>query len=412
MFIYNLLVYILSPIIIIKILYDSLRRGNDNSFIKQRLGLLSFEKNHETVWLHASSIGETKVALKLLKVFREKNLNDQIIITTTTKSSKAILDQSNEDFKHYYLPFDFLLTMSRFIKAMNPKICIIIETEIWPNMINICAKRKIPLIIVNARLSNKTLNANKLIKKIYVNTLSLVDGIYCKSEREKENYFLLGANQKKVSVLGNIKLCESSNDIERDRLIERKYVLAASTHPGEERQIITEWLKINEKRTLLVIVPRHPERLGDILSDIPLSLVRIAIRSKKDKIRNNTQIYIADTIGELEDFLCYCEFVFMGGSLVDHGGQNFLEAASLGKSIIVGPYMYNFIDETEEFLRNNAMIMIKDSNSLKHVFERLLKSKQRRDLFGDNAKKLLRKKTVVLDDYYSMIKKHIQKNII
>ena len=412
MFIYNLLVYILSPIIIIKILYDSLRRGNDNSFIKQRLGLLSFEKNHETVWLHASSIGETKVALKLLKVFREKNLNDQIIITTTTKSSKAILDQSNEDFKHYYLPFDFLLTMSRFIKAMNPKICIIIETEIWPNMINICAKWKIPLIIVNARLSNKTLNANKLIKKIYINTLSLVDGIYCKSEREKENYFLLGANQKKVSVLGNIKLCESSNDIERDRLIERKYVLAASTHPGEERQIITEWLKINEKRTLLVIVPRHPERLGDILSDIPLSLVRIAIRSKKDKIRNNTQIYIADTIGELEDFLRYCEFVFMGGSLVDHGGQNFLEAASLGKSIIVGPYMYNFIDETEEFLRNNAMIMIKDSNSLKHVFERLLKSKQRRDLFGDNAKKLLRKKTVVLDDYYSMIKKHIPKNII
>ena len=274
-------------------------------------------------------------------------------------------------------------------------------------MINICAKRKTPIIIINARLSKKTLNANKLIKKIYINTLSLIDGIYCKSEREKENYLLLGANQKKVSVLGNIKLCESSNDIGRDRLIERKYVLAASTHPGEERQIITEWLKINEKRTLLVIVPRHPERLGDILSDIPLSLVKIAIRSKKDKIRNNTQIYIADTIGELEDFLRYCEFVFMGGSLIDHGGQNFLEAASLGKSIIVGPYMYNFIDETEEFLKNNAMIMIKNSKSLKHVFERLLKSKQRRDLFGDNAKNLLRKKTVVLDDYYSMIRKHI-----
>ena len=407
MFIYNLLIYILSPIIIIKILYDSLRRGNDSSFIKQRLGLLSFEKNQETIWLHASSIGETKIALKLLKVFREKNSNDQIIITTTTKSSKAILDQSNEDFRHYYLPFDFFLTMGRFIKAMNPKICIIIETEIWPNMINICAKRKTPIIIINARLSKKTLNANKLIKNIYMNTLSLVDGIYCKSEREKENYLLLGANQKKVSVLGNIKLCESSNGIGRGRLIERKYVLAASTHPGEERQIITEWLKINEKRTLLVIVPRHPERLGDILSDIPLSLVKIAIRSKKDKIRNNTQIYIADTIGELEDFLRYCEFVFMGGSLIDHGGQNFLEAASLGKSIIVGPYMYNFIDETEEFLKNNAMIMIKNSKSLKHVFERLLKSKQRRDLFGDNAKNLLRKKTVVLDDYYSMIRKYI-----
>ena len=407
MFIYNLLVYILSPIIIIKILYDSLQRGNDSSFIKQRLGLLSFKKNQDTVWLHASSVGETKIALKLLKTFREKNLNDQIVITTTTKSSKAILDKSNENFKHYYLPFDFLLTIGRFIKAINPKICIIIETEIWPNMINICAKRKTPIIIVNARLSKKTLNTNMLIKKIYVNTLSLINGIYCKSEREKENYLLLGANQKKVSVLGNIKLCESSNDIGRDRLIERKYVLAASTHPGEERQIITEWLKINDKRTLLVIAPRHPERLGDILSDIPLSLVRVAIRSKKDKIRNNTQIYIADTIGELEDFMQHCEFVFMGGSLVDHGGQNFLEAASLGKSIIVGPYMYNFVDETEEFLKNNSMIMVKNSKSLKHVFERLLKSKQRRDLFGDNARSLLRKKIIVLDDYYSIIKKYI-----
>ena len=407
MFIYNLLVYILSPIIIIKILYDSLQRGNDSNFIKQRLGLLSFKKNQETIWLHASSVGETKIALKLLKTFREKNLNDQIVITTTTKSSKAILDKSNENFKHYYLPFDFLLTIGRFIKAINPKICIIIETEIWPNMINICAKRKTPIIIVNARLSKKTLNANTLIKKIYVNTLSLINGIYCKSDREKENYLLLGANQKKVSVLGNIKLCESSNDIGRDRLIERKYVLAASTHPGEERQIITEWLKINDKRTLLVIVPRHPERLGDILSDIPLSLVRVAIRSKKDKIRNNTQIYIADTIGELEDFMQHCEFVFMGGSLVDHGGQNFLEAASLGKSIIVGPYMYNFVDETEEFLKNNSMIMVKNSKSLKHVFERLLKSKQRRDLFGDNARSLLRKKIIVLDDYYSIIKKYV-----
>ena len=407
MFIYNLLVYILSPIIIIKILYDSLQRGNDSNFIKQRLGLLSFKKNQETIWLHASSVGETKIALKLLKTFREKNLNDQIVITTTTKSSKAILDKSNENFKHYYLPFDFLLTIGRFIKAINPKICIIIETEIWPNMINICAKRKTPIIIVNARLSKKTLNANMLIKKIYVNTLSLINGIYCKSEREKENYLILGANQKKVAVLGNIKLCESSNDIGRDRLIERKYVLAASTHPGEERQIITEWLKINDKRTLLVIVPRHPERLGDILSDIPLSLVRVAIRSKKDKIRNNTQIYIADTIGELEDFMQHCEFVFMGGSLVDHGGQNFLEAASLGKSIIVGPYMYNFVDETEEFLKNNSMIMVKNSKSLKHVFERLLKSKQRRDLFGDNARSLLRKKIIVLDDYYSIIKKYV-----
>ena len=407
MFIYNLLVYILSPIVIIKILYDSFRRDSDSNFIKQRLGFVSFKKDAKTIWLHASSVGEAKIALKLAQTFTQNKLDTNIIITTTTKSSKMILDESEVNFEHYYLPFDFLFTMRRFVKSINPKICIIIETEIWPNMINICEKKNIPTVIVNARLSKKTLNSNNVIKKIYKDTLELVSGIYCKSDREKENFLKLGANQDKISVLGNIKLCESINKNMSDRLVDRKYVLAASTHPGEERQIIAEWLKINDKRTLLVIVPRHPERLGDILSDIPLSLVRLAIRSKKDKIRNNTQIYIADTIGELENFMGHSEFVFMGGSLVDHGGQNFLEAASLGKSIIVGPYMYNFIDETEEFLKNNAMIMVKNSKSLKHVFERLLKSKQRRELFGENAKKLLNEKTKILNEYLLVIKKYI-----
>ena len=408
MFIYNLLVYLLSPIIILKIIYDSLRRNSDTNFIRQRLGLANFRRNENAIWLHASSVGEAKIALKLISIFKDKKLIEDIIITTTTKSSKTILDKSDGDFQHYYLPFDFLLTMNRFIKSIKPKICIIIETEIWPNMINICAKRNIPIIMANARLSKKTLSSNNIIKKIYKNTLTSINRIYCKSERERDNFLQLGANQEKVAVLGNIKLCESISNNVSERPIDRKYVLAASTHPGEERQIITEWLKINDKRILLVIAPRHPERLGDILSDIPLSLVRLAIRSKKDKIRNNTQIYIADTIGELENFMEHSEFVFMGGSLVDHGGQNFLEAASLGKSIVVGPYMYNFIDETEEFLKNNAMVMVKNSKSLKHVFERLLKSKQRRDLFGENAKRLLHKKTKVLDDYFLQIKKHIQ----
>ena len=172
-----------------------------------------------------------------------------------------------------------------------------------------------------------------------------------------------------------------------------------STHPDEERQIITEWMKINDKKLLLVIIPRHPERLGDILSDIPLDMLNIAIRSKQEPIRKSTQIYIADTYGEVSNFLEYCEFVFVGGSLVDHGGQSFIEAASYGKTIIVGPYMYNFIDETEEFLKNNAMIMVKSSPTLKHVFERLIKSKQRRELFGINAKKILGAKKNIIDNY-------------
>ena len=195
--------------------------------------------------------------------------------------------------------------------------------------------------------------------------------------------------------------------INTERIIERKYVLAASTHKDEERQIITEWLKTNERKTLLVVVPRHVNRLGDILSDLPLDMIKIGIRSKNDPIRKNTQVYIADTYGELDSLIQHCEFVFMGGSLVDHGGQNFIEAAVHGKTIIVGSYMYNFIDETEEFLKTNSMIMVKNSQTLKHVFERLVKSKQRRELFGNNALKLLESKKSIMDNYYLHFKNYL-----
>ena len=226
----------------------------------------------------------------------------------------------------------------------------------------------------------------------------------CKSNLEKENFISLGGPNLKIKETGNIKFSQYNNIVNNDNIIKKKYVLAVSTHPDEERQIITEWLKTYGKKILLVIAPRHPERLGDILANLPLDMVEIAIRSKKERIRNSTQIYIADTIGETETLIEHCEFVFVGGSLVDHGGQNFLEAASYGKTIIVGPYMYNFISETEEFLKKNAMIMVKSSTTLKHVFERLLKSKQRRELFGSNAKNIMIAKKDIINDYCQNIK--------
>ena len=226
----------------------------------------------------------------------------------------------------------------------------------------------------------------------------------CKSEVEKKKYIELGADPKNVEVIGNLKFIEYSITKNNEDIIKRKYVLAASTHQDEERQIIVEWLKLKERKILLVVVPRHPERLGDILSDLPLSMINISIRSKGEPIKKNTQIYIADTYGELNGLFEHCEFIFMGGSLVDHGGQNFLEAAAYGKTIIVGPYMYNFITETEEFLKNNCMLMVKNSTTLKHLFEKLIKSKQRRELFGSNAKKLLESKKGIIDNYSRNIK--------
>ena len=399
MFTYNLAIYIISPYLILKIILEAIKRKSGLVFIKQRLGLSFSKKSKKVIWLHASSVGETKIALDLYRKLFKFLPNDHFIITTNTSPSAGIISK-DKNLTHLYLPIDWFFTTKRFINAIDPKICILIETEIWPNLIKICKGKTIPIVIANARLSKKTTERPMFIRKIYKKVLLSISSILCKSDRDKNKYIKLGYDNKNIKVLGNLKYSEFDKErISKENIIGKKYVLAMSTHPDEERQIITEWMKINDKKLLLVIIPRHPERLGDILSDIPLDMLNIAIRSKQEPIRKSTQIYIADTYGEVSNFLEYCEFVFVGGSLVDHGGQSFIEAASYGKTIIVGPYMYNFIDETEEFLKNNAMIMVKSSPTLKHVFERLIKSKQRRELFGINAKKILGAKKNIIDNY-------------
>ena len=399
MIIYNLILYLISPYLISRVLIEAIRRKSGISFIRQRLGLFSKKLFNKPIWIHASSVGETKAAISLYQSLSKKFPEENFLITTNTSSSRGIIP-TKKNLEHTYLPLDWLFTTRRFINLINPRICILIETELWPNLISICKKNNIPIIIANARLSKRTTESPSFIKQIYKKVLSDVDLILCKSNRDKENYIQLGYLNKNIKVIGNLKYADTNNTVyNNENIVNRKYVLALSTHPDEERQIITEWMRINEKKVLLVIMPRHPERLGDILSDIPLDMLSISIRSKNEPIKKSTQIYIADTYGEANLFLEHCEFVYLGGSLVDHGGQNFMEAASYGKTIIVGPYMYNFIEETEEFLKNNAMIMVKSSPTLKHVFERLIKSKQRRELFGANAKKILLSKKDIINDY-------------
>ena len=399
MFLYNLAIYIISPYLILKVILEAIKRKSGLIFIKQRLGLKFSKKHQKVIWLHAASVGETKIALDLFQNLSKLLPEDKFIITTNTSPAANIISE-NKNLTHLYLPLDWFFATKRFINIVDPKICILIETEIWPNLIKACKDKSIPVILANARLSKKTTERPMFIKAIYEKVLLNINLILCKSERDKDKYIELGYTGKNIKVLGNLKYSEFNKErLSSENIITRKYVLAMSTHPDEERQVITEWMKINDKKLLLVIIPRHPERLGDILSDIPLDMLNIAIRSKQEPIRKSTQIYIADTYGEVSSFLEYCEFVFVGGSLVDHGGQNFIEAAAYGKTIIVGPYMYNFIEETEEFLKNNAMIMVKSSPTLKHVFERLIKSKQRRELFGINAKKILGTKKNIIDNY-------------
>ena len=347
-----------------------------------------------------------KIAIELSKELTKIGYKD-ILITSNTSSSKTLFDDSKlENITHCYLPMDFYFVTKSFVKMVSAKLLIVIETEIWPNLYNSCEKNNTKILIVNARFNTPKGILGFLSKKIYKQTLNKVEHVYCKSKKDEGGY-LKFLSSNKVSNLGNIKYSLIKEDDSVERIIDKKYILLASSHHREEIIIIKEWLKLKSNKFLLVIAPRHPERLGDILSDIPLSGINISIRSKKEKIRNSSQIYIADTIGELDSLIKFSEFTIFGGSFVDHGGHSFMEAAIYSKAIIVGPYMYNFVEETEEFLKNNALIMCQKPEMLKNIFEKLLRSKSKKEIFEKNAKNLVIAKKSIIDGYITCIKKHI-----
>ena len=405
MFFYNLFLYILSPFILIRLIVYMIRNSVGSVYLFSKLfGTKNIKK--KSIWIHAASIGEMKIAIEVSRELIKIGHTD-ILITSNTPTSKTLLEDSKlENITHCYLPMDFYLITKKFVKMVSPKLLIIIETEIWPNLYNLCEKNDTKIIIINARFNNPKGILGILSNKIYKETLNKVAHVYCKSKKDESGY-LKYINKDRVSNLGNIKYSLIKEDENIERIIDKKYILLASSHHREEIIIIKEWLKLKSNKFLLVVAPRHPNRLGDILSDIPLSGINITIRSKNEKIRNSSQIYIADTIGEMDSLIKYSEFTIFGGSFVDEGGHSFMEAAIHSKAIIVGPYMYNFVEETEDFLKNNALIMCQKPEMLKNIFEKLLRSKSKREIFEKNAKDLVESKKSIIDNYIARIDKHI-----
>ena len=406
MFKYNFLLYALSPFIILKLVMYSYKNSIKESYLSRKL--FGYKNvSDKSVWIHAASLGEMKIAINVCKDLIESGHKD-IVITSNTPSSKQAFENAKlNNVVHYYLPFDFYLVTKKFVRAISAKLLIIVETEIWPNLYNLCSKNNTKIIIINARFNPPSGIRRLLSKSIYTETLNRVNHIYCRSRKDKDSY-LKYINQECVSNSGNIKHALVNESLSAENLINRKYVLLASSHHREEILIIKEWLKLKSNKYLLVIAPRHPERLGDILSDIPLSGINIAIRSKGEKIRNSTQIYIADTLGEMDSLIKFSEYTVFGGSFVDVGGHSFMEAAVYSKAIIVGPYMYNFVEETEEFLKNNAIIMCQKPAMLKNIFEKLFRSKSKREVFEKNAKKLLLSKKSIQKKYITSIESHLK----
>jgi len=403
---YRLLLRLLSPPILLFNAWQAARAGEPRLF-SQRLGLGLRRRDDAPLWLHAASVGEVKAARPLILALHERHPALPILVTTLTPTGAALAKQSlPPGVEHAYLPMDWPGAGARFLRATRPRAALIMETELWPNLFSHVAAREIPLLIVNGRLSARSREAAGWIRRLHASALQRVTGVLARSADDANAYVALGAPAGRVQTVGNIKFADAGTGTTPAPSLGRPYVLAASTHEDEERQLALLWQRMGERTRgrLLVIAPRHPQRRDAILKH--LGEQRVALRSRGDRVDADTRIYLADTLGELEGFMAGAELVFMGGSLVPRGGHNILEPARLGRAVIFGPHMGNFLAESELLLGADAALQVADAQQLGATLAQLLADEDRRLQLGRKARALMARQADVLEAYLQQIEQH------
>lgn len=399
---YNLLLRLLALPITLYTLWQAFRE-KDARYLRERLGFSRPTTDLRPIWLHAASVGEVNAALPLIESLVLHYPETPLLVTTTTPSGARIATAKlPSGVRHVYFPIDWRSSAQRFFARQRPRCALIMETELWPNLYTQCSRHGVPLVIINGRLSARTRNAHPWLRRLYALCLQQAAAVLTRSEQDRLGFIALGAPRERCEFIGNIKFSAApeAEGIEPIDL-KRPYILAASTREEEEKLIVAAWKESGETGRLLVIAPRHPKRLPQILND--LAGESISVRSRGEAVTDTTEIYLADTFGELPGLIAGAELVFMGGSLVPKGGQNLLEAAALGKAPLFGPHMQNFLCESEVLLSAGGAIQVADPRQLTQEFRRLLSDTTLLREMGEKARAVIEERRDITERYRKAI---------
>ena len=394
-FLYSLVLYFSIPFAIFRLLIKDTHDASWTRKLKNQFGIVE-KIAGRVIWTHCVSVGEFNASKPLIQKLMSQYPNHQIVISTSTITGfNAVNNYYKNNVKHCFFPFDIPIILGSFIRKINPEICILLETEIWPNLIHILKKKNIPTALINARLSAKSFQRyNKYLAKLVKVSLNNLSLICAQNSFSSDRFISLGVSQEKMITTGSLKF-DSDNTID-DKSIktlkkiigERKITVFASTREGEEKQIIKSYINSADNiNSLLIIIPRHPERFNEVFKLAKASGLRVERRSAALECSEDTDILIGDTMGEMTSYYSVCDLAFIGGSLSDNGCQNMLEAASLSKPIIFGPSVFNFEEISKKLLRSDAAIQVTNADELMSTISELLKSDHRREQLGVNAKK-------------------------
>ncbi|MDR9498778.1 MAG: glycosyltransferase N-terminal domain-containing protein [Hydrogenovibrio sp.] len=412
---YRILLWLLSPLILLITLHQAVRRQGGWQYVRQRLGGYRPDDGPcaTPLWIHCASVGEVRA----IDALAESMLNDGhgLLVTTSTPSGRDALLQwrsmqnTPEQISHAYLPLDYPSAVRRFLQRFQPENAWMMESEIWPNLYQAMAERG-PITLINARLSQKTfarLTAEhppapawfwRWLQRLYRQTCRYLTRVLAKNKEEAQRFVTLGLPPERVQSAGNLKLTNYRALANDPNPMPRPYVLVASSHQDEEFQIAKRWLA-RQRPELLVIVPRHPQRRKSLKTQLGGLTHSLTLVSQHDPIRAETQVHLADTFGQLMPLYAHAQVVIMGGSFVPKGGHNLLEPASLGACLLTGPDMRDFEPETQALLEADGLQQCADYDALLDALCHLLETPQTRQAMGENAQAWLRQHHALIDDY-------------
>jgi len=373
-FFYTIMLSLLTPFLLLRLWFRSFKAPQYRQRIAERFGFFSAPENPGGLWVHAVSLGETVAATPIIQQFKKQFPDIPVTLTSMTLTgSNQVQKTFGDSVFHVYFPYDLPGSVNRFLEKVRPQMLVILETELWPNCLKACKNRNIPIILANARLSPRSMTGYSKISTLTQGMLNCITKVCAQSKKDGDRFLELGLNAAQLEIVGNVKFDVKNNYQKVDEVLKFKEMwkdrpvwIAASTHKGEEEQVLDAFDIILKQMptALLLLVPRHPERFPAVLELVQQRGFSVVTRSSDAPCTNNTQVFLGDTMGELGLFYQVANVAFVGGSLVPIGGHNSLEPAMCKIPAIVGPHTHNFVEITQLLSESGALKKISNTVEL------------------------------------------------